>query len=163
MCKLKQCAKRSPHKKQNLRTLNVNYQGIVNKRAEFSAMVNYVKPDVIFGIESWLQPAILSSEVFPDNYVAYGKDRGSLGEEVFILVHKNLVSTAQPELDANTEMIWAKIHMQGSKDLFLGCFYMPHRSPADLTELDKTLQKITRKHSGKQVLLAGDFNCPDIN
>ena len=105
MCKLKQCAKRSPHKKQNLRTLNVNYQGIVNKRAEFSAMVNYVKPDVIFGIESWLQPAILSSEVFPDNYVAYGKDRGSLGEEVFILVHKNLVSTAQSELDANSKMI----------------------------------------------------------
>ena len=40
---------------------------------------------------------------------------------------------------------------------------MPHRSPADLTELDKTLQKITGKHSGKQILLAGDFNCPDIN
>ena len=41
---------------------------------------------------------------FPDNYVAYGKDRGSLGE-VFILVHKHLVSTAQPELDANNKMI----------------------------------------------------------
>jgi len=132
-------------------------------RAEFSAMVSYVKPDVIFGTESWLQPAILSSEVFPDDYVAYRRDRGSLGGGVFILVHKNLVSTAQPELDANTEMIWAKIHMQESKDLFLGCFYMPHRSPADLTELDKTLQKITGKHSGKQILLAGDFNCPDIN
>ena len=110
-------------------------------------MVSYVKQDVIFGTESWLQPAIPSSEVFPDDYVAYRRDRGSLGGGVFILVHKNLVSTAQPELDANTEMIWAKIHMQGSKDLFWGCFYKSHRSPADLTELDKTLQKITGKHS----------------
>ena len=82
-------------------------------------MVSYrVEPDVIFGTESWLQPAILSSKVLPDDYEAYRRDRGLLGGGVFILVHKNLVSTAQPELDANTEMIWAKIHMQGSKDLF---------------------------------------------
>ena len=47
---------------------------------------------VIFGTESWLQPAILSSGVFPDNYVAYWD---SLGGRVFNLVHKNLVSTAQ--------------------------------------------------------------------
>ena len=43
-----------PHKKQNLRILNINCQSIVNKRAKFSAMVNYVKPDVIFGKESLL-------------------------------------------------------------------------------------------------------------
>ena len=50
---------------------------------------------VIFGTESWLQPAILSSDVFPDNYVAYHKNWGSLGGRVFNCVHKNLVSTAQ--------------------------------------------------------------------
>ena len=80
-------------------------------------MVNYVKLGVIFAIESWLQPAILSSEIFPDNYVAYGKDRGSLGE-VFILVHKHLVSTAQPELDANNKMIWQRSISMGAKIYF---------------------------------------------
>ena len=83
-------------------------------------MVSYVKPDVIFGTESWLQPAILSSTVLPDDYEAYRRDRGSLGGGVFILVHKNPVSTAQPELDTNTEMIWAKIHMHPEQRSMFG-------------------------------------------
>jgi len=60
-------------------------------------------------------------------------------------------------------MIWVKVHLQGSKDLLVGCFYMPHRNQKDLDELDKTLKKITQGRHQGQVILAGDFNCPDID
>lgn len=53
--------------------------------------------------------------------------------------------------------------MKENRDLYLGCFYMPHRSSKDLRELDASLEKIDRWKGHKQIILAGDFNCPDIN
>ena len=150
-------------KKDSLRVLNINCQSVVRKRAELAALIDYVKPDVVCGTESWLQTDIQSSEIFPDNYTAYRKDRGTMGGGVFILVHRSLVSTALPDLDAECEMIWAKIHMKANRDLLIGCFYMPQRSPNDLKELNKTLQKICHTKVQQQIILAGDFNCPDIN
>ena len=75
--------------RQNLRILTVNCRSIANKKSELAAAVNYIKPDIICGTESWLhgmQPGkspsldhIKSAEVFPDNYTAYRNDRSSLG------------------------------------------------------------------------------------
>jgi hypothetical protein len=58
-----------------------------DKTSEFTAAVNYIKPDIICGIESWLKgeklgknptkDAIKSSEIFPNNYTAYRNDRGT--------------------------------------------------------------------------------------
>ena len=66
-----------------MRILTVNCQSIVNKKSEFSAMLHYIKPDVVCGTESWLKPDIKSSEIFPDDVVVYRKDRGTLGRGVF--------------------------------------------------------------------------------
>ena len=41
-------------KKSNLRVLNVNCCKISNKVAEFQAALQYIKPDIVFGTESWL-------------------------------------------------------------------------------------------------------------
>lgn len=150
-------------KKQNLRLLNVNCGSVIANRAQFLAMIEYTKPDVVCGTESWLGPDHASAEVFPEAYTAYRKDRETLGGGVFILVHKSLISSALPEYDANCEMTWVKIHMQRNSDLILGCFYMAHRNQKDLTELQKSLQKITDGNRCQQVLLAGDFNSPDID
>ncbi|XP_070203496.1 uncharacterized protein [Littorina saxatilis] len=126
-------------------------------------MVKYTKPDIICGTESWLKQDIKSSEVFPEDYTPYRKDRSTLGGGVFILVHKSLVSTAQPDLDTECELIWTQIHLERNKDLLIGCFYMPHRNDTDLTELDKSLQKINTSKKQKHTVLTGDFNCPDID
>ena len=63
----------------HLRILTVNCRST----SEFTAAVNYIKPDIICGIESWLKgeklgknptkDAIKSSEIFPNNYTAYRK------------------------------------------------------------------------------------------
>ncbi|WAR06661.1 hypothetical protein MAR_022030 [Mya arenaria] len=67
---------RCPTKKANLRVLTLNCCGIRSKKAEFAAALEYTKPDVICGSESWLrgiQPgkdpdrnAIQTAEVFPN-------------------------------------------------------------------------------------------------
>jgi hypothetical protein len=62
--------------------------------------MNYTKPDIFIGTESWLTgvkpgkdpttDAIQSSEVFPNNYTAYRNDRATLGGGVFILIQNNI-------------------------------------------------------------------------
>ena len=39
---------------------------------------------------------------------------------------------------------------------------MPHRNKAQLEELEKSLEKITEENKSSNIILAGDFNCPDI-
>ena len=125
--------------KKHVRILTVNCQRLSNKKAELELAINYIKPDVICGTESWLNGNIRSSEVFPDNYSVYRKDRSKLGGGVFILVKDNLISTEETNLKAECESIWARIKLQTSKDLIIGTFYMPHRNEHDLKELDKIL------------------------
>jgi hypothetical protein len=39
--------------KRNLKMLTVNCRSIKDKTSEFTAAVNYIKPDIICGTESW--------------------------------------------------------------------------------------------------------------
>jgi hypothetical protein len=135
----------------------------MNKRAEFATLLHYVKPDIVFGTETWIPPNSTDASVLPDTYTNYRRDRGSIGGGIFILVHKSLTSIEIPEFDGNCEMKWVKLQLKRNRDLILGCFYMPQRCEKDLKELEKILDKITGSKRDKDVLLSGDFNCPNIN
>lgn len=39
---------------------------------------------------------------------------------------------------------------------------MPHRNKKSLDELEISLNKIVEENENSNILLAGDFNCPDI-
>ena len=70
----------------------VNCRSIVNKIPELEVFTTVEEPDIIIGTESWLTPEISSSEVFPDRYNVFRKDRkGKVGGGVFILAKKELV------------------------------------------------------------------------
>ena len=102
----------------NLRILTVNCRSIKDKASELKAIINYTKPDIVIGTESWLKgvkprknpttDAIKSAEVFPDNYTAYRNDRETLGGGVFILIQNNIIATEQPQYVTNCELDWVK-------------------------------------------------------
>lgn len=135
--------------KSNLRVLNVNCGKILNKISEFHAALQYIKPDIVFGTESWLsgikpdknpQPGhIANSEIFPKDFEVFRNDRNSFGGGVFILTHKSLTVEEKPEFCTNCEIDWVKIKLQNQRDLYAGVFYMPHRNLIDTTELQKSL------------------------
>jgi hypothetical protein len=85
--------------------VTINCRSLEKKKHELAAIMNYIKPDVICGTESWLRKDIQPSEVFSEGYVAYRKDRCSLAGGVFLLIHKSLVSSMQPDLDADCEYL----------------------------------------------------------
>ena len=135
-------------------------------------VVRYTKPDIIIGTESWLegiQPgkapsksAIKNSEVFPENYQVFRNDRDSKGGGVFLGIHTDITAIEQPDFVSDCENVWAKLNLKSNKDLYVGSFYMSHRNPDDINQLNHSLSMINR-NGPKQILLGGDFNCPDIN
>ncbi|MCS5550755.1 MAG: reverse transcriptase domain-containing protein [Gammaproteobacteria bacterium] len=157
--------------KRNLRIMTVNCRSIKDKRQEFETALHYLKPDIVCATESWLKgikpgknptkDAILSSEIFPPQYNVYRNDRGTIGGGVFILVHKSITSMEQPTYITDGEIEWVNIKIKNNKDLLVGSYYMPHREQRHLEELNKSLNKIDQ-HNKKNIILTGDFNCPNI-
>ena len=95
--------------------MNINCRSIAgSKRAEFHTALNYIKPDIVCGTESWLKgmkpgkppstDAIQSSEIFPSHYKAFRNDRGTLRGGVFVLVHEDLVAEEKADLVTDGEM-----------------------------------------------------------
>ena len=88
------------HKKQNLRIMNINCRSVKENKSEFKVAVDYMKPDIICGTESWLKrykpnktptsDAIKTSEIFPDNYNVFWNDSDTQGGGVFIVVQNNI-------------------------------------------------------------------------
>ena len=162
--------------KKNLRILTVNCRSIRDKNVEFHVTLNYTKPDIVLGTESWLKgikpgknatkDAIKSCENFPDNYVyiytVYRNDRGILGGGIFIMVNKDIISVEKTEFITNCEIEWVSIKLKNNKDLLIGCYYMPHRNSKDIEELERSLN-LTLQGNNKNIMLRGDFNCPDID
>ena len=98
----------SPNKSLKFRVLNINCQLLVNKKAEFYALLDLHKPD-----ESWLTPNHYDSEFFPKSlgYTPFREDRGAdtVGGCVFILVKDTIIATEQKQLKTDCEIIWVKL------------------------------------------------------
>ncbi|XP_076434604.1 uncharacterized protein LOC143274619 [Babylonia areolata] len=105
-------SKQDKHSRRPLRFLNVNCYSIVGKVAEFSNLVQAIRPDIIVGTESWLTQYHKNAEIFPRGFAIYRRDRppGEWGKEsgggVFILVSEDLTSHEMPELSAGYENLW---------------------------------------------------------
>ena len=138
-------------KKQNLRIMTFNAQSIKNKTSEFKVLLDYCKPDIVCCAESWLEGKksgenptidwIKDSEIFPSNYKVFRHDRTSKGGGVFILIEKSLIAVEKPMFVTECEINWVKLHLKGRKEMFIGCFYMPHRNKEDLHQLDLSLKE----------------------
>jgi len=161
-------------KNANFRLLTINCCGLRTNRSEFQTAIEYVKPDGICGTESWLKGvkpgkdpeknAIKNSEVFPDHYTANRNDRSDrMGGGVFIATSNTIVTDAQPQLTTDCEIVWSKLHLKKDKCLFLCSFYMPQRNMNCINKLNESMNKLTESTKDKQIIIAGDFNCPNIN
>ena len=116
-----------------------NFQSIKNKAPDLAACVETHNPDIIIGSESWLNPNIQNSEIFPDNFTVVRKDRMDSNGGVFIAAKNDLICTHRPDLDSNCEVTWVQIQLAGSKLLNIGAFYRPPNvtDPRYLEEFEK--------------------------
>ena len=85
------------------------------------------------------------------------------GDGVFTAVKEGLIADAQPQLTADCEIVWTNVIARNKKDIQLCSYYIPHRNLNNIARLDKSLKQATNLRKGKHIILAGDFNCTDIN
>ena len=149
--------------------LVINCQSIKSpgKPAQLQNIIQSTRADIIIGTESWLSPDIKSAEVFPSSFNCYRRDRPKgQGGDVFLLV-SNLYESEEPEelkVDQDCELVWAKVKVQGSKDLYVGSLYRPPdiHDPEYLETLRSYLARIPT-HNGAHHWIGGDFNLADID
>ena len=148
-----------------LRILNVNCQSIKNKQHQTQNLVDSTKPDVIIATETWLDPTITNSQIFPPNYNIYRKDRKGTktGGGVLIAINDKYLSSEIPELDTDCEIIWCKIQQKGNKDLYICSYYInPKTSDREsMTEFETSVQRAAANNPC--LLIGGKFNLPGWN
>lgn len=131
-----------------------------NKADELAALIESVKADIVFGTESWLNPSISDSEVFPENFIVYRKDRLSRGGGVFLLVRSDLRSSVLDVSHDAVEAVWCKVHLSHYFSLTAGVVYRPPSS--DVVPLH-AFGEVISEVSGQVMLVGGDFNLPDLH
>ncbi len=81
-----------------------------------------------------------------------------------LLIKKEFVCSATPELQSNCEGVWCKLEIVGCKTLYLCSFYRPpdKTDPDYLEQLNTSLHRLA-SYKTANVLIGGDFNCGDID
>ena len=106
---------------------------------------------------------IKSSKVFPPGFTVHQNDRTTgPGGGVFTAV-EGLIADAQPQLTTDCEIVWTNVIARNKKDIQQCSYYIPHQNLNSIARLDKSLKQATNQRKGKHIILAGDFNCTDIN
>jgi hypothetical protein len=162
---------KSNHSGINLRVSVVNCRSVKGdgKPALLKHLVSSLQADIVIGSESWLNKNIASAEVFPDGFNVYRRDRPQDGAGgVFLLVSSKFDSSEPEELripeEEDCELVWAKVKVKGTKDLYIGSFYRPPDKKGEdyLQGLKKYLCRIPTGN-GAHLWLGGDFNLGDID
>ena len=144
----------------------MNCQSIKNKIAELQTFISSTEPDIVLGTESWLQPEVLSCEIFPEEYAVYRKDRKTVkktkGGGVFILVRKEFI-TSEIKIDTHSEIIFIDLKLKGQQNVKIGCLYRPPDSDEDyMKELGVVLGQVDPQHKNN-IWIGGDFNLAGID
>ena len=137
-----------------------------NKVADLASIINEPQPDIILGNESWLNPDIASSGIFPDDYNVFRKDRPDGYGGVFQATKKDLIITQRSDFDTDCEIIWTQCQLANrkAKSILFGSFYRPNvYDIKSLYGFDKSLFALGDKLLRQNVIVAGDFNAPNIN
>ena len=149
--------------KRPLRLLNINFQSSPGKKAEILNLLESTKPDIVVATETWLDPSIKDTEIFPSSYNVFRKDRHRHGGGVLIAVHSSFNCSEVYELQEDCELIWVRLKLQGRKSLYVCAYYRP--DVADESSLKLFNASLTRASSiqNAHLIVAGDLNFPSWN
>ena len=162
--KNKQASKKRNGRK-SLKVMVINFQSIRNKTSELKVLLEQHNPDIIQGTETWLSQEINSSEIFPDTYDVYRRDRrDGIHGGILTACKKDLIMIRKEEFETDAELMWNQIELKGRHSLLIGTAYKPrHDDKQFVNELENSFEKICNKRKGYNIVLSGDFNQPNIS
>lgn len=150
-----------------------NVRGLRTKIDDFYCNVLECNFDVIILIETGLNEAINSTQLFGSNYNVYRCDRSHINSSksrfggVLIAVHHRFISSSVVATSGETiEQVCVSTRI-GSKRLLLCAIYVPPDKSKDLSVLNghiESIQELCNSGSDSDCLLVcGDYNQPGIS
>ena len=153
-----------PAKGNNWRTLIVNCRSLNANKGSLNPAVGYINPDCIIGTESWLNPNIKDSEVMPEGYTAFRKDRDDSRGGAFIAIKDVYNSSLIQSQGEHSEIVWTEVEIDKAPNLMIGSYYRaPSSSIESINDLRQSLEALPTSSTTKTIILGGDFNAPDVN
>ena len=161
-------SKEPVHIVNSLNCICMNVDSVLNKRAELKNLVVLEHPDIILITEVLPKNARIAvqlCELVIDGYYLFTNcfsDYVHLGTAIYV---KKSLGAQQVCLNADQEKArectWAEIKLKSNDNLLVGCVYRPPSNTREQNNhLYETILSIIGK--GSHVLLAGDFNQPDV-
>ena len=136
----------------------LNAQNLVNKISDFQSFVYSSNYSIICCTETWLCNTIFNNEILPMGYSVYRKDRLSRGGGVLVAVKEGIPCSV---LSSPSELEVVTVNIGSLFTFTLSTIYIPPSSPNDYhRSMIDYLKSVS--FTSTNVVLAGDFNYPDI-
>ena len=87
--------------------------------------------DILCGTESHLDETILNSEIFPQNFNIFRKDRNIHGGGMFAMV-KNTLLFSQVDTGVSCEIVWTCIYNKTAQILIIRRFFLLSSTVTDI-------------------------------
>lgn len=143
-----------------MKILNINCRSVVNKTTQLESLLLAQDAEIAVLTETWLSSDIYDSEFVPNDYKVFRKDRDRKGGGVAVLFKSSVKLFKMPDVP-DIESIFCKVYIDKVRYV-LGVMYRPPNSAlAVLNNLRAYLQLHVKQED--RLILAGDFNLPNIN
>ena len=118
-------------------------------------MIHSDQPDIILCQETKLDETILSSELFPDSYSVFRKDRNLNGGGVCIAVNKMYQAVECHYLDNDLEAIWIHLQTSDHSPVYICSLYRPpDRDQEYIEALRRPLELLLNRHQINRLSLS---------
>jgi exonuclease III len=145
--------------------INTNSIKSITKTTQLKTTIQSNNPDIMFLVETKIDENYPTYSFLPPNYNAIRKDRSIHGGGVLIAFRDDIVAEPLTNLNSNCEIVWTKVHFTRNKSIYFASYYRPPNDHLQSLEaLHESLTKLYRtQKTPPNVVIAGDFNLPDIN
>jgi hypothetical protein len=123
------------------------------------------QPDIIIGTETWLTKDMNSSEVIPNDFEVFRRDRGSDPHGCVLIACRCSLVDSIVHIGKTTEFIGIKVKLLHGKVVIISAAYRPpNRTDGEYIEqLVKDITTVRSQYQSSYFILGGDFNLPDID
>jgi hypothetical protein len=132
-------------------------------RRAFSVAALILYSEIVCVNETWLNKNILNCEILGPDYEIFRKDRESIGGGVLMAIKsESFKHVRQIEINCNIEIVTVDVTTQSNLHLLIcSCYRPPNSNDNWLKDFKYFLSVIRDQYD--DVIIAGDFNLPDIN
>jgi len=127
-----------------LTLISVNIQSVISKKQALWESIDLYQPDFITGCETWLSQSVFDSEVLPENYRIYRKDRSDGYGGILIGIKKQYQSEII-DSDNNCEVCAVKVRTSSNSSdimILISVYRPPNRDVPNYHSLCNAIYNI---------------------